>query len=118
MQFVAKTLRMVLVGAAVAALAVPSPAAVPAGFTVCGIPPTARALAVNVTVTAPTGPGHLRLWAADELAPRTSTINFMAGQTRANNAVVKLGAGGSFSVLCGMPSGSTHLIVDVTGYFQ
>jgi hypothetical protein len=59
----------------------------------------------------------LRLWAADS-RPLTSTIDFAAGRTRASNAVVRLGAGGSFSVLCGMSAGSTHLVVDVTGYFQ
>jgi glucose/arabinose dehydrogenase len=84
----------------------------------CGIPPTARAIVVNVTVTAPTGPGHLRLWASDELVPLTSTVNFAAGQTRAGNAVLGLGADGAFSVLCGMPSGSTHFVLDVMGYFQ
>jgi hypothetical protein len=84
----------------------------------CGIPPTARAIAVNVTVAAPTAPGHLRVWAADELVPLTSTLNFAAGQSRSSDAVVRLGAAASFSVFCGMPSGSTDLVVDVTGYFQ
>ena len=85
---------------------------------VCGIPPTARAIVANVTVTASTGPGHLRLWASDELVPLSSTVNFAAGQTRASNAVVRLGAEGSFSVLNGMASGSVHVIVDAAGYFQ
>jgi glucose/arabinose dehydrogenase len=85
---------------------------------VCGIPPTARAIVANVTVTASTGPGHLRLWSSDELVPLTSTVNFTAGQTRASNAVVRLGVSGSFSVLAGMASGSVHVIVDVAGYFQ
>jgi glucose/arabinose dehydrogenase len=84
----------------------------------CGIPPTARAIAANVTVTGPSGPGHLRLWAADELVPVSSTVNFAAGQTRAANAVVRLGATGSFSVFCGMPAGSVHLVVDVAGTFE
>jgi hypothetical protein len=85
---------------------------------VCGIPSTARAIVANVTVTTPTGPGHLRLWSSDELVPLSSTVNFAAGLTRASNAVVRLGADGSFSVLNGMASGSVHVIVDVAGYFQ
>jgi len=84
---------------------------------VCGIPAGARAIAVNVTVTGPTAPGNLRLWATGEL-PTSSTINFAAGSTRANNAVLRLGASGSFSVLYTTAWGSTHFIVDVTGYFE
>jgi hypothetical protein len=44
-------------------------------------------------------------------------VNFAAGATRANNAVVKLGAGGDLSVFCMLGSGSAHVIVDVNGYF-
>jgi hypothetical protein len=51
-------------------------------------------------------------------APQTSTIDYRAGQTRANNAIVLLGAGGDFRVLCSQPSGTVQFIVDVTGYFE
>ena len=84
----------------------------------CGIPATARAIAVNVTVTGATRPGHLRLWATDEARPLSSTINFGAGLTRANNAVLRLGTAGSVSVFCSMASGTAHLVVDVAGYFE
>jgi hypothetical protein len=87
-------------------------------FRSCGVPVGARAVAVNVTVTGSTGPGHLRLWATGEARPVSSTINFAAGVTRANNAVLRLAADGSVSVFCSMASGSTHLVVDVTGYFE
>jgi PKD repeat protein len=85
---------------------------------VCGIPAGARAIAVNVTVTGSTGTGHLRLWAAGEPRPASSTVNFTAGLTRANNTVLRLGAAGSVSVFCSMASGTAHLVVDVTGYFE
>ena len=84
----------------------------------CAIPPTARAIATNVTVTDASGPGHLRLWAADELVPLSSTVNFTAGQTRAANAIVRIGGSGSFSIFCGMAAGATHVVVDVAGYFE
>ncbi|HSD66311.1 MAG TPA: PQQ-dependent sugar dehydrogenase [Vicinamibacteria bacterium] len=84
----------------------------------CGIPPGARAVAVNLTVTGASAPGNLRLWATGEPPPGTSTINFAAGQTRANDAVLRLGANGSFSVVYGAAHGSTHLVVDVAGYFE
>jgi glucose/arabinose dehydrogenase len=88
----------------------------PAGA--CGIPPTAAALAVNVTVVAPTQAGHFRIFPAGGAVPPTSVLNFGPGQVRANNAVLTVGSGG-FSVLCGMAGdGSAQLLVDVVGYFE
>ncbi len=85
---------------------------------VCGIPPTARAVAVNLTVIAPTAGGHLILYPGGTPAPPTSTINFALGATRANNAVALLGAAGDVGVLNGMASGSVHFALDVVGYFE
>jgi hypothetical protein len=85
----------------------------------CGIPATARALSVNVAVTQPTSGGNLRLFASAEPVPTVATINYAAGQTRANNAVVKLNNNGSLSVFVGQLAGTTvHLILDVNGYFE
>jgi len=84
----------------------------------CGVPATARALALNVTAVGSTTSGHLRLQAADLPLPNTSTVNFAAGQTRANNAVVRLDSSASFIVYVGMATGSVHVVVDVVGYFQ
>jgi hypothetical protein len=41
----------------------------------------------------------------------------VAGVNRANNAVAPLSAGGQLSVLCS-PSGTTHAVLDVNGYFK
>jgi PKD repeat protein len=86
--------------------------------TACGVPATARALAINVTVVGPTTAGNLRLFSADQLRPFTGTISFSTGQTRATNAVVGLGAAGDLTVFNGMASGTTHFVLDVTGYFE
>lgn len=83
----------------------------------CGIPPTAKAVSLNVTVTQPTEAGDLRLYPAGLAAPLVSSINWVAGQTRANNAVAVLSPTG-LAVLCDQASGSVHLILDVNGYFQ
>jgi len=41
------------------------------------------------------------------------------GQTRANNAVLTLGAAGDIVILCDMPgSGTVQVILDVNGYFE
>jgi plastocyanin len=84
----------------------------------CGIPPSARAVAFNVTVTQPTAQGHITLYPAGAPVPLASTLNYRAGQTRANNAIAPLGAGGAVAAVCGQSAGTTHFIIDVTGYFE
>ncbi|HEV8231072.1 MAG TPA: hypothetical protein VGQ75_01890 [Thermoanaerobaculia bacterium] len=84
----------------------------------CGIPATAKSLAVNVTVTQPSSGGHITAYPAGASVPLASTVNFSAGQTRANNTVLPLGAGGAISVTSVIPSGTVHLILDVTGWFE
>lgn len=87
----------------------------------CGIPETAKAVAANVTVVAPSGAGDLRLSPAGAAAPLASTVNFAPGQTRTNDAVLALGAGGRIAVQYDLAPGTTgaaHLVVDVAGYFE
>jgi hypothetical protein len=85
----------------------------------CQIPLSAKSISANVTVTQPTGQGHLVLFPAGGAIPDVSTINFRPGQTRANNAILSLGAGGNLSVVSGQAPGNTvHVILDVNGYFQ
>jgi hypothetical protein len=86
----------------------------------CGIPATAKAISVNLTVTGPVGPGHLTLYPGDAVqAPLASTINFSANQTRANNAVLPLASDGSgtINVLAGT-GGTVDFILDVNGYLE
>jgi hypothetical protein len=85
---------------------------------ICGIPATATAVAVNLAVFIPSDGGDLRVFPAGAPVPLASAINFRAGIVRANNAVVPLGAGGMISIQCDMPSGSTNFFFDVQGYFQ
>ena len=83
----------------------------------CGVPMTAKSVAANLTVTQPTAGGHLTVFPSGSVPPLASAINFSAGQTRANNAVLRLGNGGAVSVQSGS-SGTVHLILDVTGWFE
>jgi hypothetical protein len=83
----------------------------------CNVPSTAKSVSVNITVTQPTSAGHLILFPG-ATPPGVSNINFRAGQTRANNAIVPLSATGTLSVADGQSSGTTHFILDVNGYFQ
>jgi hypothetical protein len=73
---------------------------------------------VNVTAVAPTESGHVRLYPWGTSRPPTATVNYAAGTTRANNAVVSMGAEGAVTVFVKQPSGTAHLAIDVNGYFE
>jgi hypothetical protein len=80
----------------------------------CGVPPTAAAYSLNVTVV-PEGPlDFLSVWPADQPYPGVSTLNSPKGTTIANAAIVPAGANAAISVVAGNP---THLIIDINGYF-
>jgi hypothetical protein len=68
-----------------------------------------------VTVTQPAAQGHLIVFPGGTSVPGVSTLNFRAGQTRANNAIVPLGSGATISAVS---STTTHFILDVNGYFK
>jgi glucose/arabinose dehydrogenase len=84
----------------------------------CGIPADALSVSVNVTITGPTALGNLTFYPSGTPPPLVSTINYRPGQTRANNAVLPLGANGDFNVLCIQASGAVHFLLDVNGYYQ
>ncbi|HXO21672.1 MAG TPA: glycoside hydrolase family 44 protein [Thermoanaerobaculia bacterium] len=86
----------------------------------CGIPATAQAVSMNLTITGSQQGGDLRAFPGDVAMTPTSAINFRAGQTRANNAVLAVAADGSatLNVHADLGAGAVHLILDVNGYFQ
>jgi hypothetical protein len=84
----------------------------------CGIPTTARAVSVNLTVTQGSAPGALKLFPTGIAVPTATAINYRGGQTRANNSVSQLGNGGSLTIRCEQISGNVHAIIDVNGYYQ
>ncbi len=84
----------------------------------CGIPPGAAAVAFNFTVTQPTGLGDLRTVPGGGTLPLVSTMNWRPGQTRANNAIIRLGPSGDIVVHVDQASGAVQFIIDVNGYFQ
>jgi hypothetical protein len=84
----------------------------------CGLPATAKALSLNVTATAPSHPGYVTIFPGSTPFPPTSTVNYRPGQTRANNAIIPVGAAGDLTVSCGQLVGTVHVILDVTGYFE
>lgn len=61
---------------------------------------------------------YLTLYPTGTPLPLLPAINYRAGRTRANNAIVFLGPAGYLAVRCGQPSGTLHFIFDVNGYFE
>jgi PKD repeat protein len=87
--------------------------------TACGVSSLAMAVAINVTITQPTGPGYLTAYPANLTQPPVvSTISFVAGATRTNNALLAVSSDGKLKLrpLVG-GGGSVHVVVDVVGFF-
>lgn len=84
----------------------------------CGIPSTAMAAALNVTVTQSTAEGHLTIWPYNTPQPLVSSINFVAGEPAlANGAIVPLASDPGLQVSV-VSAANVHVIIDVTGYFE
>lgn len=73
------------------------------------------AVAINFTTTGPTESSFLTAWPAGGARPSASILNFPAGRTIANSAIVGVSASGRISIY--NHSGDTHIIADVSGFF-
>jgi hypothetical protein len=81
-----------------------------------GVPSSgAGAVALNVTVTNPSGPSFLTVWPTGIGRPTSSSVNFVGGQTVPNMVIVKLGTGGRISLFS--PTPSADVVIDVLGWF-
>ena len=85
----------------------------------CAVPADAKAVSTNVTAIGPTAAGFLVLYPGGTFLPGSSNVNFSAGQTRANNTVVRLSADGRATlVVTNGGMGTTNFAVDVNGFFR
>ena len=83
---------------------------------VAGVPSSgATAVLLNLTVTAPTSGGWAIVYPSGQAPPNASNLNFVAGQTRANLVLAKIGANGKVAII--NRSDSAHYVADVAGYF-
>ena len=88
---------------------------VPIPFSGCGIPSTAQAYALNMTVIPRAGfLGFLTVWPTGQPQPVVSTLNSFDGSILANAAIVPAGTGGSINAFA---SNDTDLVIDINGYF-
>ena len=88
----------------------------------CGVPASAKAATLNVTLVGPTVDGFVKIWPYNTTMPKVSTINAAAGEPAiANGAIVPLTVDPNFnvSVVFGTAQpGTANVVLDVTGYFQ
>jgi len=81
----------------------------------CGVPSTAAAYSLNVTVVPRTGElGYLTAWPTGQGKPWASTLNSPAGAVVANAALVPAGTSGDISIYA---SDATDVLFDINGYF-
>ncbi|MGW6128836.1 hypothetical protein ACWFNE_02290 [Cellulomonas sp. NPDC055163] len=86
-----------------------------------GVPDDATAVDVNLTVTDPAREGHLVAWSGDGAAPGASHVNFVAGQTVPNHAVVPVAYdedGRPGIAIRNNSAGLTPVLVDVQGWYD
>jgi murein DD-endopeptidase MepM/ murein hydrolase activator NlpD len=83
------------------------------------VPAGATAVTGNLTVTGQTRNGFLYVGPSQANNPTSSTLNFPAGDDRANSVTVALGSGGVLWVTYAAPvlGPTAQVIFDVTGYF-
>jgi hypothetical protein len=81
-----------------------------------GVPSTGvKAVVLTVVVTGPQAPGYLTAYPSGTSRPTTSNINYVAGQTIANTAVVTPSADGYVDLYV---FASTQVVADVQGYLS
>jgi hypothetical protein len=80
----------------------------------CGIPSTAVAYSLNVTVVPDGMLSYLSAWPTGSAQPLVSTLNSFDGTVVANAAIVPAGTNGAISIYVTNP---THMILDINGYF-
>jgi uncharacterized repeat protein (TIGR03803 family) len=86
---------------------------VPVETSPCGPPPTAQGYVFNATVVPSGSLGYLTLWPDPLQKPTVSTLNALDGAITSNMAIVPNGDGKTDA----FASGSTQLILDISGYF-
>ena len=83
-----------------------------------GVPAAAVGITGNLTVVGQTDDGYVSMTKALDNTPDTSTLNFPIGDVRANGVTGPLTNAGTVGLVYKASSGkTTHLILDITGYF-
>ncbi|MGB8858780.1 MAG: hypothetical protein WCC60_05965, partial [Ilumatobacteraceae bacterium] len=94
--------------ASVTTLTIAGRGGVPAGT-------TAGAVALNVTAAAPSAVSYITVWPTGATRPTASNLNLQPDTTTPNMVIVPLGTNGQINLY--NDTGTTHLIVDVLGWY-
>ncbi len=79
-----------------------------------GLPADASAAVLTITAVGPRGNGFATAHANGTIRPNASNLNYVAARDVANTVIARVGAGGE---VCIFTSATTHVVVDVSGYF-
>jgi hypothetical protein len=81
----------------------------------CGIPATAQAYSLSITVLPKNGYlGYLTVWPSGRTRPLASTLNSWDGRSKAAAVIVPAGTNGAVSVFA---TDLTDVVIEVNGYF-
>lgn len=79
------------------------------------VPDGIDAAFINVTAIGPSTRGYVTIYPCGTERPNAASLNFVAGEVRANSVLVKLGGGGT---ACIYTSAETDLVVDLSGWID
>ena len=82
-------------------------------YSSCGIPSTAQAYSLNVTVVPTTGLSYLTAYPSGKAIPYTSLLN-SDGRVKAGATIMPAGTNGGVSIYV---TDTTHVVLDINGYF-
>ena len=85
----------------------------------CGLPYSTNnaAIVVNFAVVGPSTDGYITAFPADKAQPFAATVNFVAGDVKGNNTVLKLNQTTGETDFKVYSSSTTDLVADVVGYY-
>jgi hypothetical protein len=83
----------------------------------CGVPASASSVTLSLTTVNETAGGNLTVFATGTTRPLATALSFARSSIVTSSTVSPVGSGGKVSVYVG-GTGSTQLILDVTGYTE
>jgi hypothetical protein len=83
-----------------------------------GVPATASAAVLNLTVVGPAAAGYLTVYAEGGSQPTASNVNYTVGQTTNNRVIVPLSTGATPGEISIYSSASADVVVDISGYYS
>ncbi len=83
----------------------------------CGIPAAATSVSMTVIATGETWHGYITIYPNGAAKPLATALSYATADTRSSNTNATLGTNGQIRAYNGASKGSTHLVLDITGYY-